>query len=51
MDLSNLADAAGSNLVGDASFATLSKLLTGLDANDEGFERLQQCSAVWRKKS
>lgn len=41
MDLSNLADAAGSNLVGDASFATLSKLLTGLDASDEGFELLR----------
>lgn len=41
MDLSNLAVAAGSNILGDVGFATLAKLLTGLDASDEGFELLR----------
>ena len=41
MDLSNLADAAGSNLVGDKGFAIVAKLLTGLDRADEGFELLR----------
>ena len=41
MDLSNLAVAAASKLLGDESFDTLSKLLTGLDTSDEGFELLR----------
>lgn len=41
MDLSNLAVAAASKLLGDESFETLSKLLTGLDTSDEGFELLR----------
>lgn len=41
MDLSNLAVAAASKLLGDESFNTLSKLLTGLDTSDEGFELLR----------
>ena len=41
MDLSNLAVAAASKLLGDESFDTLSKLLSGLDTSDEGFELLR----------
>ena len=41
MDLSNLADAAGSNLIGDKEFATVANLLTGLKGSDEGFELLR----------
>lgn len=41
MDLSNLAVAAASKLLGGESFDTLSKLLTGVDTSDEGFELLR----------
>ena len=41
MDLSNLAIAAGSNLLGDSGIGTLTKLLSGFDTIDEGFELLQ----------
>ena len=41
MDLSNLAIAAGSNLLGDSGIGTLTKLLSGFDTIDEGFELLR----------
>lgn len=41
MDLSNLADAAGSNLIGDKEFSTVANLLTGFKGSDEGFELLR----------
>ena len=41
MDLSNLADAVGSNLAGDQGFTLITNLLTGLKKTDEGFELLR----------
>lgn len=41
MDLSNLADAAGSNLLTDQGFEIAAGLLTGLDKKKEGFELLR----------
>lgn len=41
MDLSNLADAAGSELATDKGFAIVANLLTGLKRKDEGFELLR----------